>query len=339
MGIYVDANGKKNIASIFANVNGAKKEIVSAWVNKDGVPTKVFGKNTWLGSRFVAVGDSSAYSFDGTLWTPMSPTLFPGTNSSNNKYANSVCYGNDRLVCVGYQGLAYYSLDGKRWKKMTGLHANYSYSSVCYGNGVFVTVSTGGEAPYYSVDGETWVKSNLSNSYMLYSVCYGNGKFICVGASKKAYSSTDGKTWVSCNTGLGPSSYNMYVRGVCYGNGRFVAVGSSGYSYYSTSGVSWTQMTGSAGDISHVCYGNGRFVAVSTNNRAYYSTNGTTWTAMTGFSSLSSWPNEVCYGDGKFMCINNGYIQQSTDGEAWTKTETGDLLYGTGICYAEQSAA
>lgn len=40
MAIYINENRK--IKSIFASVNNEKKSIVSAWVNKDGIPTKVF---------------------------------------------------------------------------------------------------------------------------------------------------------------------------------------------------------------------------------------------------------------------------------------------------------
>lgn len=40
MAIFINEN--KKIKSIFVNVNGEKKTISSAWVNKDGVSTKVF---------------------------------------------------------------------------------------------------------------------------------------------------------------------------------------------------------------------------------------------------------------------------------------------------------
>ena len=43
MAIYIDEN--KKVKNIFVNVNGSKKSISSAWVNKDGVPTKVFSIN------------------------------------------------------------------------------------------------------------------------------------------------------------------------------------------------------------------------------------------------------------------------------------------------------
>lgn len=40
MAIYIEGNRK--IKSIFANVNGTKKSISSVWLNKDGIPKKVF---------------------------------------------------------------------------------------------------------------------------------------------------------------------------------------------------------------------------------------------------------------------------------------------------------
>lgn len=42
MSIHINQN--KKITSVFVNVNGEKKNIVSAWVNRDGVPAKVFEK-------------------------------------------------------------------------------------------------------------------------------------------------------------------------------------------------------------------------------------------------------------------------------------------------------
>ena len=44
MPIFIEEN--KKIKNIFVNVNGEKKSISSAWMNKDGVPTKVFQQNS-----------------------------------------------------------------------------------------------------------------------------------------------------------------------------------------------------------------------------------------------------------------------------------------------------
>ncbi len=41
MAIYI--NNTKKVTNMLVNVNGQKKKIVSAWVNRDGVPAKVFG--------------------------------------------------------------------------------------------------------------------------------------------------------------------------------------------------------------------------------------------------------------------------------------------------------
>lgn len=43
MAVYID--GKKKANTIFANVNGEKKSISSVWINKDGIPAKVFQRN------------------------------------------------------------------------------------------------------------------------------------------------------------------------------------------------------------------------------------------------------------------------------------------------------
>lgn len=43
MAIFINENRK--VKNIFVNVNGGKKSISSAWMNKDGIPTKVFQIN------------------------------------------------------------------------------------------------------------------------------------------------------------------------------------------------------------------------------------------------------------------------------------------------------
>ena len=40
MPIYV--NNKNKVSNIFINVNGEKRKVISGWVNKDGIPTKIF---------------------------------------------------------------------------------------------------------------------------------------------------------------------------------------------------------------------------------------------------------------------------------------------------------
>lgn len=59
MAIYINQN--KRIKNIFVNVNGDKKSISSAWVNKDGVPTKVFQLNNNESDPY-EVAPVSAYS-------------------------------------------------------------------------------------------------------------------------------------------------------------------------------------------------------------------------------------------------------------------------------------
>lgn len=56
MAIYIDS--KNRIKDIFINVNGQKKKVTSAWVNRSGVSTKVFSNNkpnldvTWANGTF-----------------------------------------------------------------------------------------------------------------------------------------------------------------------------------------------------------------------------------------------------------------------------------------------
>ena len=236
-------------------------------------------------------------------------------NGLNTSYSyHGVTYGDGKYVCVGDDGLSYYSTDGITWTTMTGLVVR-QYQAVTYGNGRFVCVGYYGDSAY-STDGQTWqAMSGLRNDSHYHGVTYGNGRFVCVGNSGYSYYSTDGVTWTAMS-GLD----SVQHRAVAYGNGRFVCVGIEGKSYYSTDGLTWQAMTGLDTNSGYrgVAYGDGKFVCVGGNGKSHYSTDGLTWQAMTGLDSKSYLG--VAYGDGngRFVCVGTeGKSYYSTDGLTW----------------------
>ena len=227
-----------------------------------------------------------------------------------SKSYNGVTYGNGRYVCVGNDGLSYYSTDGLTWTAMTGLVVR-NYLGVTYGNNRFVCVGYYGDSAY-SINGETWTAMTGLTSTHFHSVVYGNGRYVCVGNDGSSYYSTDGETWTAM-TGLN----SVQHRSVAYNDGKFVCVGSSGSSYYSTDGLTWTAMSGldTTKTYHSVTYGDNRFVCVGDSGSSYYSTDGLTWTAMSG---LDKTQYSVTYGDGKFVCVGTiGTSYYSTDGLTW----------------------
>ena len=223
-----------------------------------------------------------------------------------------------RFVCVGSNGLSYYSTNGTSWVAMSGLYFSSSetlqYNDVAYGNGRFVCVGSKGYS-HYSVDGVSWTAmTGISGDRTQYAVTYGNDRFVCVGAGGLSYYSTDGVSWTAMS---GLNAENVYY-GVTYGNDMFVCVGQSGVSYYSTNGTTWVASSGlDTYTCNDVTYGNGRFVCVGTDGVSYYSADGKTWKTMTGLNSSILYL-AVAYGNGRFVCVGaSGSSYYSTDGETW----------------------
>ena len=279
-------NGGKKVNGIFANVNGETKKIVSAWVNKEGLPVKVFSGG--MKPRFVTVGASgnAYYSTDGETWVAMS-----GLDTSITYYG--VTYGNGRFICVGASGNAYYSTDGETWTAMSGVDNPITYYGVTYDGEKFIAV--GNRYSQYSTDGINWADGVAFNGTAR-GVAYGNGKFLGGGASGKYCRSTDGISWSVSSKGS-----NDYY-GTTYGNGKFVTVGESGTSYTTAenSNLLSIAMSGLASVTYYgVTYGNGRFICVGASGNAYYSTDGETWVAMSGLASATY--NGICFS------IDGGY--------------------------------
>ena len=270
--------------------------------------------------------------------------------SDTSRYWNSVCYGNDKFVAVGYnydsnKNLIFgndfaYSTDGINWTEGMISGTSRKWWSVCYGNDKFVAISgwpNGSNIFAYSTDGINWTENTISDTIRYWrSICYGNDKFVAVGNNSRYFAySTDGINWTEINTELTKNQWYS----VCYGNDKFVAVNDNSYFAYSTDGINWTE--GIISNISRtwksICYGNGKYVTVaSPSNYFAYSTDGINWTEGMISSTSRQWQS-VCYGNGKFVVVefNSKDFYYSTDGINWTEGNISDTKrrLWSSVCY------
>lgn len=320
MSVYANVNGMKKISNIFANVGGVKKEIVSAWVNKDGVPTKIFGLNTAM-SRYVAVGydntDTSTgyihYSDNLTKWTRIVSSGFP---------SEKIAYGNGKYVIASHTGEIRTSVDGITWTDAITPVTGTQLHNLQFLNGIFIMIMRDENVSpvacyiYISTDGINWTKSTVSISgKYIWEIAYGNGKYVTVGTKGASYYSTDGINWTA-GSGLDTSkSYKC----VTYGNGVFVAgveYSSSGYTYYSTDGITWKKGSKSINYTYGIAFGNGIFMLLSNKKYIYTSTDGITWTHI---ATLTANYDNLFFANDRFFVLKSGSIAHSIDGITWTQ--------------------
>jgi uncharacterized repeat protein (TIGR02543 family) len=117
---------------------------------------------TYGNDKFVAVGrdGKASYSYDGIEWTSLpagdDTGIKFGSDTTDNSFAYSVTYGNDRFVVVGDKGKASYSYDGIEWTSLPagddtgikfGTSSNFAHS-VTYGNNKFIVVGDYSKASY-----------------------------------------------------------------------------------------------------------------------------------------------------------------------------------------------
>ena len=300
------SEGLKKISGIFANVNGDTKKIKSAWVDKDGVPTKVYGSDK---SIFVAVGDGGDiyYSTDGESWTK-------GLNAGTGIKFSAVTYGNGFFLTIGSDGYSYTSADGKTWTKSKSMTYK-TIIDIAFGNGVFVAIESSGRI-LVSEDGNTWTEVG---SVPANRVIYASGMFV-FGGESALYTSTDGINL----TYIYVPDLSGTVTSLCFGNGIFVAV-AGGKVYTSTDGESWTK----SGSVysTDMAYGNGVFASVNSKT-IYTSENTRTWKlAKSGNDTFY----RITFGNGFFVAVGLNYstgstaykgtIYTSADGITWTESK------------------
>jgi len=228
--------------------------------------------------KWVAGGNSMAYSYNGINWTQVN-------TSAIFTYIMSVAHSGTIWIAGSQSGqLLGYSYDGISWtKSANGTAIFQQVNGVAYGNGKFVAV--GGNNTYsiaYSTNGINWTgcanASFFGTGGYGYCVTYNNSTWV-VGAATTGiigYSS-DGINWTSVNTGL------TSINGIDWNGTYWVAVGNN--IKYSSNLTSWSSTTGAAFPTQGraVKWKNGKFIAVGQDNAGSVqfktSTTGTSWTS------------------------------------------------------------
>ena len=240
----------------------------------------------WSGTRFVAVGTSTAlntiaWSNDGITWNGLGQTI-------HTTAGNGVAWNGIRFITVGSgTNTIAHSTDGNAAATFTGL-----------GTSIF---STQGNAVAWN--GTRWVAVGQGTNTIAH--CIDTGSAV---------------TFV----GLGTSIFTQTGRGVCWAGTQFVAVGSGSNTFATSSdGVTWsgggsTIFTG----IGNAVAWNGNItVAVgSGSNTIAYSTNsGSTWTGL-GTSIFSVSGSSIAWNGTNWIAGGGGTNTTafSTDGINWT---------------------
>jgi hypothetical protein len=240
----------------------------------------------------------------------------------------SVCYGGNRFVAAGANGMILTSTDGSNWvdtsyspssSSTNGSNwADASISSTVYANGQFFGVGHG--FVLSSTNGSIWEYTISSNVPPFVAMSYGNGVFVGIYGSGDIYSSTNGLDWQYRHRILGSSGLNA----IAFGVGRFVAVGYAGDSATSTNGIDWTNGgIGSGYSLYGIAFGNGRFITGGQVDTYSISSDGIHWTNQSpslGYFFLT----HATFGNGRFVISGfqgpNRVLLTSTDGVSWAGT-------------------
>ena len=177
-----------------------------------------------------------------------------------------------------------------------------------------------------SRDGVTWEPVLEGTTFG--GMVFGNGRLIAASRNGQ-YSDDLGRNWTGFDA-AGLTSWNVRDAAfVPHDGGRFVMVASDGSPelVVSVDGMSWARPESAPSDCGEglpyqgrIAYGNGTIVLIGDGGVICRSTDGgQTWSSKKIADSLRA--NGIWNGS-EFMAWNYGTLHRSTDGEAWTTTET-----------------
>lgn len=338
MAIHINANGKKSISDIFANVNGEKKAITSAWVNKDGIAVKVFDKS--VGSYiYVLIGSSGLkYTYD---FSTYHDCTLPYVGSASGM--SNIAYGNGVFV-VKYQRKIYYSNDGKTFAE-SDRSSHAGNNTIFFINGMFIEPISATIA-YVSTDGANWTAMQTTNAptgLAIGKFAYVGNEVVVITGMNEIYRSSDGITWTitaMTNEDGTASILSTTCQGFEYANGKYLVYFTSVYNYesykwgtfnvlYSEDGVHFKPIKL---DVFSTNYGpnkivyfqkTGKFYAAyyipnSAIYKMYESTDGYTWTKIA--VNIDEDVDATAIFDGGDVLIQTVFQYKSADGINWVST-------------------
>lgn len=216
-------------------------------------------------------------------------------------------------------------------------HNAYSSTSLVYADGAFLqTLGWGAPGTFHrSTDGVSWAQVFMGANVT--DVMYGEGRLIA--ATRGSRRSDDrGLTWTQgTEIDVANGSNTIWnVRGGAFGDGTFLVTAQDGtnldFAYSHDRGATWNRPTMEGGGRVDVCgaghpaAGNGVFVTMSW-SQAQNATvvcrsadGAVTWTSST-ISGVAMESNPIWTGT-EFMAWSSGRVHRSTDGLAWTSTNT-----------------
>lgn len=260
--------------------------------------------------QFIAVGNTIRTSPDGTSLS---------LRASLGRH-NSIAFGNNLLVAVGYDNDVAISSDGLAWEKAGQMRRNMRY--VAFGNGIFISISQNGDSCFVSSDGRTWEGHSTGADLSSPFISFANGHFY-IQSGHDLYRSVDGIQWEKLQY------LYQTLAGITYGNGRLIGVGSLPNSSYSSTsspnitsedGTWWSDVRANnpTEDLTGVAYGNGTFV--TTGGARLTSKDGINW-KLHFQSSGGTLVESIIFAAQRFVIVDNfRYIVSSVDGENWRDT-------------------
>jgi len=277
-----------------------KKDPIYNWQYADisGITTLSIFNEVSYGNQFVAVGNSSlySYSFDGQLWI----TGNVGVGSTVNlKSVKKVSVGSsDIFLTVGSKAkiaqAVGYSSTLTSWTQipcfeeitLVGVGVvgynlttyNGTFNSISAGNDSWVVVGAGGSIFTSSGIITSRFISRFSGVIQdLNSVAYGNQYFVAVGNNGTVISSDNGSSWDINQNGVVLQKYNKVI----FDGNKFVVVGNGGTILKSINRNLYQLVPNnidSSENIINITYFDSLYVAITSANKMYYSYNLSDWT-------------------------------------------------------------
>lgn len=261
-------------------------------------------------ARFLIAGE------EGYIVTIMgtNPTVAVDIKQIGKNAWNTITYGNEKYVAVGYDSYITYSIDGVIWESPSHTSWGTDYIRIAYGNGRFAIVKEPSTAATVSVTSDfiDYNGSLYESGSFVYDIAYGKNKFVGVGSRSGlgiAYVLNDGSSkW---------SSYYKVIVGsiksIIFDGNQFVTLNNSGYVSTSSNGTSWSEQ-GYTGTyfLTNMAYGNGIYVGCGDGGYVSMSNDCTIWTTPKRIGT-NKWL-AVTYGGGLFLMVGEkGYISSSSD--------------------------
>lgn len=310
--VYVTDAGGRRSNSLSGTFEVQVNDLGSDWtVQSLPLPsgsTVALKRVRWLGTQYVAVGESIFTSPDGVAWNER--------QSGVQAMLNDVAWSNNRFVIVGETGVVLTSPNGAAWASQTiPTTTQPELNGIAASPSRFVAVGTQYVAAtgdtialiLTSADGMTWEKVPQTLSAALYKVTWTGDKFVAVGsligapnAAAAVLLSPDGLTWTlysAANTNL------SVLYDIVWSGSQFVAVGYPGAAR-SADGVTW-QRTGEGTIVTSEAVGwsGHRFLScgvVYCNS----SPDGVQW-MTTQLPGVGSYVRGLAWGDTKWVAVGN----------------------------------